>query len=333
MIWLALETSCDDTSVAVVEDGRRILSNLISSQINLHRKFGGVVPELASRKHLDNINPLMAQALKEGGIGWDDIGAVAVANGPGLVGSLLVGVAAAKTIAAVKGIPLAGVNHLSAHIYANFLGEPQPELPAVCLLVSGGHTSLALMEAHGRFTLLGETRDDAAGECFDKAARILGLPYPGGPEIDALAKQGNAEAVRFPRPYLGNDSFEFSFSGLKTAVMQYCKKNEGFNIHDVCASFQEAVVDVLLKKTFAAARAAGVGRILLAGGVACNSRLKEKFRAEAEKQGTELHIPAPVLCTDNAAMVACCAYYNSRRGLADDLTLDANPLLSWKDLK
>ncbi len=333
MLWLGIETSCDDTSVALVEDGKKIAANLISSQIDIHKLYGGVVPEIASRKHLETINPLIEQALLKAGASWQDIDAVAVSNGPGLIGSLLVGVAAAKAIAATLSIPIVGVNHLPAHVYANFLGENDIELPAIVLLVSGGHTCLADMRSHGDFELLGETRDDAVGECFDKAARILGLPYPGGPEIDRLAKTGDSGKIKFPRAFLNEDGYEFSFSGLKTSVMQYCKKNEGFDISDVCASFQESIVDVLVKKTIRAVKEKKHRHLLLAGGVACNSRLRIKLKEACEKSGIELHLPPPVLCTDNAAMVACCAHYDFLRGVKDDLSLNASPIMTWKDIR
>lgn len=329
MIWLGIETSCDDTSAAVVKDGKEILSNLISSQIDTHKLYGGVVPEIASRKHLEAINPLINEALARAGKEWSDIDAIAVSCGPGLVGSLLVGVSAAKAAAAMLDVPLVGVNHLPAHIYANFLRDNPPELPAAALLISGGHTCLAVMEAHGRFRFLGETRDDAVGECYDKSARIMGLPYPGGPEIDRLAKQGNRKAIHFPRPYLNESKYEFSFSGLKTAVLQYVKKNPDFSMPDVCASLQESIADVLARKTMDAAEEFGLKRLLIAGGVACNSRIREKFAKECERRGMDLFIPPPILCTDNAAMAACCAHYEYMNGKRSDLSLDASPALSW----
>lgn len=329
MIWLGIETSCDDTSVAVVRDGREIMSNLISSQIDVHRLYGGVVPEIASRKHLENINPLMAEALAEAGIGWGDVDAVAVSHGPGLIGSLIVGVAAAKAASAMLSVPLVGVNHLPAHIYANFLGEETPALPAVALLISGGHTCLAVMESHGRFKFLGETRDDAVGECYDKAARIMGLPYPGGPHIDRLAKEGDGKAIRFPRPYMNESRYEFSFSGLKTAVLQHVKRNPDCSVPDVCASLQESIADVLVRKTMNAAKEFGIKTLLIAGGVACNSRIRERFGEECRRRSMRLFVPPPVLCTDNAAMVACCAHYEYMGGKRSDLSLDAVPTLSW----
>ena len=332
MIWLGIETSCDDTSIAIVNNGAEILVNLISSQTNIHSLYGGVVPEIASRKHLETINPLIEEALKRGGLSWKDIDAAAVSYGPGLTGSLLVGIAAAKTISALLDIPLVGVNHLPAHIYANFLSDETPELPALALLISGGHTCLAIMKDHCDFQLLGETRDDAVGECFDKAARIMGLPYPGGPEIDKLAKIGNRKAVAFPRPYLKEYPYEFSFSGLKTAVLQYCKQIPDFYINDACASLQEAVSDVLARKTVQALKEYNLKTLLIAGGVACNSRLRERFQEECKKRDAKLFIPPPVLCTDNAAMAACLAHYKHMKGIKSDLSLDAVPGLSWENI-
>ena len=329
MIWLGIETSCDDTSVAIVKDGTQILANLISSQIDIHKLYGGVVPEIASRKHLETINPLMNAALSQAELKWSDIDAVAVSNGPGLIGSLLVGVSAAKAISALLDVPILGINHLPAHIYANFLGESEIQLPAVALLISGGHTCLVNMLAHGHFELLGETRDDAAGECFDKSARILGLPYPGGPEIDRLAQKGNAEKIKFPKAFIHEDNYEFSFSGLKTAVMQYCKKNPDFMIEDVCASLQKAIADVLVAKTLKALKATRNKTLLLAGGVACNSQIRKSLREIAEKHNIDFHMPPPVLCTDNAAMIACLAHYDYQRGVRNDLGVDASPIASW----
>lgn len=329
MIWFGIETSCDDTSVAIVKDGKHILANLISSQIDIHKLYGGVVPEIASRKHLETINPLMETALLQAGLKWPDIDAIAVSNGPGLIGSLLVGVSAAKALAALLNIPILGINHLPAHIYANFLGSADIKFPAVALLISGGHTCLVNMTSHGCFELLGETRDDAAGECFDKSARILGLPYPGGPEIDHLAQRGDAEKIKFPKAFINEDNYEFSFSGLKTAVMQYCKRNPDFLIEDVCASLQRAIADVLAAKTLKALKSTGNKTLLLAGGVACNSQIRKSLGSIAEKYNIDFHMPPPVLCTDNAAMIACLAHYNYQRGMRDDLALDASPIASW----
>jgi len=267
MIWLGLETSCDDTSVAIVKGGREILCNLISSQVALHKKFGGVVPELASRKHLEVLNPLMEEALERSRLTWKEIDGVAVSYGPGLVGSLLIGVAAAKTCAGFLGKPLVGINHLEGHIYANFLAFPAIPLPSMCLLVSGGHTMLMVMHGHGDLELLGETRDDAAGECFDKGGRFLGLPYPAGPVIDRTAAGGNERAVNFPRAHLYDSPFEFSFSGLKTAVLNFVKSGglERHPLEDICASFQSAIIDVLTDKTIRAIRAKKHRSLMLAG--------------------------------------------------------------------
>ncbi len=333
MIWLGIETSCDDTSVAVVKNGREILSNLISSQTDIHKIYGGVVPEIASRKHLENLNPVIEQALIKAKINWKDVEGVCVSNGPGLIGSLLVGVSAAKTISALLDIPLVGVNHLSAHIYANFLHYGEIELPAIALLISGGHTSLVKMSDHGAFELLGETRDDAAGECFDKAARIMGLPYPGGPEIDRLSKTGDKSKIKFPKAFWNDNSYEFSFSGLKTAVMQYYRKNPDECINDICASLQEAVADILVRKTINAAKNYKINQIMIAGGVACNSAVREKLTEECSKNKFQLLLPPPVLCTDNAAMVATCAHYDYERGIRDTLSLDASPIMSWDDIR
>jgi N6-L-threonylcarbamoyladenine synthase len=299
--------------------------------VELHERFGGVVPEIASRRHLEVLNPLIDEAVQKSRLGWQDIGGVCVSYGPGLVGALLLGVAAAKTIAAVRRIPLLGVNHLHGHIYANFLEYPDLPLPALCLLVSGGHTALIVMHSHGVMELLGETRDDAAGECFDKSARILGLAYPGGPVIDSMAREGNPSAVHFPRALSEGSSLEFSFSGLKTAVMYFVRSGglKEHSLSDVCASLQKAIVDVLVRKTVAAAKRTGISTVLMAGGVACNSYLRQAMKTAAEANGLELFRPSPVLCTDNAAMIACAAHHifqQSRTG--SPLTLDVCPGLA-----
>lgn len=329
VVILALETSCDETSAAVVADGSEILSNIISSQVDAHRKFGGVVPEVASRKHLELINQVVTEALSEAGLGFKDLDAIAVTYGPGLVGALLVGVSAAKAMAYGLDLPLVGVNHLEGHIYANFLFKPDLEFPLLCLVVSGGHTDLVFMERHGSFRLVGRTRDDAAGEAFDKVARALGLGYPGGPVIDRLAREGDPEAVKLPRAYLEEGSFDFSFSGLKSAVINYMHKaaqrGEKLNKADLAAGFQEAVTGVLVDKTLSAARETGVSTILLAGGVAANTRLRAGLTCRAERESRQVVIPPPVLCTDNAAMIACAAYYKYLRGAFAPLTLNAVP--------
>jgi N6-L-threonylcarbamoyladenine synthase len=328
-VILALETSCDETSAAVVVGGRKILSNIISSQIPLHRKFGGVVPEIASRKHIENVIPVVDEALKSAGVTLMDIDAIGVTYGPGLVGALLVGVAAAKALSFAADIPLIGVNHLEGHMFANFLAQPELEPPFAALVVSGGHTSLIHVKDYNDFSLLGQTRDDAAGEAFDKIARVMGLPYPGGPEIDKLAKEGNKEAIEFPRALAVHGSFEFSFSGLKSAVLNYInsarQRGEEVNKADVAASFQKAVTDVLTSKALDAAEFCQVKQLVLAGGVAANSALKEALTLECDKAGIRLFYPEPVLCTDNAAMIACRAYYQYMAGKVADLHLNAVP--------
>ncbi|WP_418791644.1 tRNA (adenosine(37)-N6)-threonylcarbamoyltransferase complex transferase subunit TsaD [Phosphitispora sp. TUW77] len=328
VIILGIETSCDETSAAVVADGSRIMSNIISSQVPVHQRFGGVVPEIASRKHVELINSVISQSLNEAGVNFKDITAIAVTYGPGLVGALLVGVSAAKALAYTLNLPLIGLNHVESHIYANFLSNP-PELPVVCLVVSGGHTDLIFIEAHGSYELIGRTRDDAAGEAFDKVARVMGLGYPGGPLIDKLAVGGNPTAIDFPRAYMENDSFDFSFSGLKSSVLNYLNKakmkDEEINMVDLAASFQGAVVDVLVDKSLAAAVKYGVKNILLAGGVASNTRLRQQLTQQATSFGISVRYPEPVFCTDNAAMVACAAYYKYLRHEFAPLTLNAVP--------
>ncbi len=331
-VILGLETSCDETAAAVVTPELEVLSNVISSQVEVHAKYGGVVPELASRKHLENIMVVVQRALEEAGVSLEDVGCVAVTYGPGLVGALLVGVSAAKGLAYGLGVPLVGVNHLQGHIYSGFLADRPPDRwPLVCLVVSGGHTDLVLMEGHGRFRLLGSTRDDAAGEAFDKAARTLGLGYPGGPAIDALARRGDPGAVSFPRAYLEPGSLDFSFSGLKTAVLLYVREHPETPPEDVAAAFERAVVDVLVDKTFAAARRYGAGGVVLAGGVAANTGLREAFIARSEAEGLPLVIPALEYCTDNAAMIAACGWHRFRRGARDGLDLDAVPGLELEE--
>jgi len=324
MLILAIETSCDETSAAVVVDGRRTLSNVISSSQQFHVRFGGIVPEIASRKQVEVISPVISQALEQAGVEWGDIEAVAVTNRPGLIGSLVVGLCAAKAIAWARGIPLVGVNHLEGHMAANLLLDPPPAFPAVSLVVSGGHTDLALMEAPGRYQILGRTRDDAAGEAFDKAARLLGLGYPGGPAIDSLAREGNRAVIAFPRALLP-DSWDFSFSGLKTALARYLRDTRESDrppVADLAASFQEALVEVLVTKSLLACEQTGVPRLLVSGGVAVNSRLRELLHERAADFGVEVSIPPPVLCTDNAAMVAAAAWPRLQRGRYDDLHLD-----------
>ncbi len=329
VIILGIETSCDETSAAVVVDGRVIRSNIISSQVDVHSKFGGVVPEVASRKHLELINNVIREALDTAGLSFSDLNAVAVTYGPGLVGALLVGVAAAKSVSFGLDIPLLGVNHLEGHVFANLLMEPNPGFPLICLVVSGGHTDLLLMHGPGRYELLGATRDDAAGEAFDKVARVLGLGYPGGPQVDKLAETGDPQAVALPRSYLEEGSLDFSFSGLKTAVINHLhrakQRGEEINPANVAAGFRQAVVDVLVRKTLAAVKLCDTRVIMLAGGVAANKLLREELAARATGQGLRLIYPPPELCTDNAAMIACAAYYKYLRGDFAPITLNAVP--------
>ena len=329
---LGIETSCDETSASVVADGRHVLSNIISSQIDLHRKYGGVVPEIASRNHTENVVPVIDAALREANAGLDDLSGVGVTYGPGLVGALLVGVATAKAISFARNIPLIGVHHLEGHIFAAFLSHADLEPPFLALIVSGGHTSLVQVESYQLFRLLGQTRDDAAGEAFDKVARVLGLEYPGGPNLEKLASNGSAEAIKFPRAYTGADRFGFSFSGLKSAVINYLhtagQKGEQVEPADVAASFQEAVVAVLVDKAMQAATENEASKLVLAGGVAANGYLRKKLAAACDRSGIRLYVPDPVLCTDNAAMIACRAHYALDAGLRSNLMLNAIPYLS-----
>ncbi len=322
---LGIETSCDETAVAVVRDGRMILSNVVASQMAEHAKYGGVVPEIASRRHVENINAVLARALDEAGLGFGDVHAVAVTNRPGLLGALLVGVTAAKAFALALGVPIVGVHHIEAHLYANFLTHADAAFPAVALVVSGGHTDLFHVKGHGEYVLLGRTRDDAAGEAFDKCARLMGLDYPGGPAIEEAAKTGNPKAVPLPRPWLDDDPFAFSFSGLKTAVRRLAQSENPPAVPDLSAAFQESVVDVLVGKTLRAARATGETRVFLAGGVAANARLRERMRAACDAAGLSLFFPPPALCTDNGAMIAATGFFHLQAGHADDLTLSTLP--------
>jgi N6-L-threonylcarbamoyladenine synthase len=317
---LGIETSCDETAAAVVEDGTSILSSKISSQVEIHARYGGVVPEVASRQHLLSIIPVIEQAKAEASVGWDDLDGVAVTMGPGLAGSLLVGVNMAKALSLARGLPLIGVNHLEGHIYANWLNHPRIDFPGVCLIVSGGHSDLVLMKGHGDYTLLGRTRDDAAGEAFDKAARILGLGYPGGPAIDRAAKEAKAD-LNLPRAWL-KGSHDFSFSGLKTALLRLAESGQISSPADAAASFQTAVVEVLVAKTVAVAREHRVKQVLLAGGVAANRLLRQRL---TEDSPVPVLIPEPILCTDNAAMIAACSYYHLQAGRVDGLDLDVMP--------
>ena len=323
---LGIETSCDETAASIVEDGRVVRSSVISSQIDLHARFGGVVPEIAGRAHLQVLPAVVADAVGEAGLDDADVDAVAVTIGPGLIGSLLVGVSAAKALSLVWDVPFVGVNHLEAHLYASLLAEPDLELPMLVLLVSGGHTMLVVMEDHGRLEVLGSTLDDAAGEAFDKVARYLGLGYPGGPAIDRLARDGDAEAIAFPRAVADRPT-DFSFSGLKTAVVNHVRRHPDAVTADVVASFQEAVVDVLVDKALAAAEDRGVPTVCLGGGVAANSRLRDRFVAACEAQGRAWSIPALDLCTDNAAMVAAAGHWQLHRAGATPLDIGADPSL------
>jgi N6-L-threonylcarbamoyladenine synthase len=327
---LAIETSCDDTGAAVLLDGRKILSNVVSSQVSIHQKYGGVVPELASRRHIESIVPIVTEALETAKLTLGQIDGIAVTQGPGLVGSLLVGLSFAKSLSFAMGLPLVGVNHVEAHLSAIFLEEKPPRFPFIGLVVSGGHTSLFRVDGFGKFRRLGQTRDDAAGEAFDKVAKLLGLGYPGGPIIDELSRKGNSKAIRFPRPSLGKNSFDFSFSGLKTAVVNYVKAHpetpQSYSnelIRNIVSSFQEAVVDVLVKKTLQAAQHEGLKKVVLSGGVAANRVLRERMVEEARDQKVRVYVPSPLFCTDNAAMVGVVGYEYLKRGVRAPLSLNA----------
>ncbi len=327
---LGIESSCDETAAAVVKNGREVLSNIISSQIVIHRKFGGVVPEIASRKHIENVMPVIDAALQEAKVGLEDIDAVAVTYGPGLVGALLVGLSAAKSLAWASNKPLIGVNHLEGHVFANFLADSELEPPFMALVVSGGHTALLKVTGYNSFELLGQTRDDAAGEAFDKIARIMGLPYPGGPEIEKLALDGNPLAINFPVAKL-DAPYEFSFSGVKSAVINYVHNQQQakreINRADVAASFQHAVVDALVQKAVHALQETGLKKIVLAGGVSANKTLQNTLAEAVEKVGAQLVHPTPILCTDNAVMVACRGYFMYQAGIRSPLDLNAVPSL------
>jgi N6-L-threonylcarbamoyladenine synthase len=325
---LGIETSCDETAAAVVVDGTRVASSVVSSQVDLHARFGGVVPEIASRAHVELINPVVAEALLEAGCNGPDVSAVAATVGPGLVGALLVGVSAAKAFALAWGVPFVGVNHLEAHLYAAFLEEPDLSPPLVLLLVSGGHTLLVAMEGHLRYRLLGGTIVDAAGEAFDKVARLLGLPYPGGPAIDALAMEGDRTAIAFPRAMI-DEGYDFSFSGVKTSVLTYLRKHPDVSAADVAASFQEAVVDVLVTKARRAAREVGASGLCLAGGVAANSALRERVLDACIADGLRAFVPSRTMCTDNAAMVAATAWYRLREDGPTPMSAGAEPALRF----
>ncbi|MDD4509008.1 MAG: tRNA (adenosine(37)-N6)-threonylcarbamoyltransferase complex transferase subunit TsaD [Eubacteriaceae bacterium] len=329
---LAIESSCDETSIAIVEDGRNVIINKIYSQIDIHKKYGGVVPEIASRNHVIKLPYVLESALTESQLTFDDIDAIAVTHGPGLVGALLVGVSAAKALAYALNKPLIGVNHIEGHIAANYIQFPDLKPPFLTLVVSGGHTYLIQVNAYESYTILGRTLDDAAGEAFDKVARVLGYPYPGGPAIDQAAREGNAEAVKFPRVFLDKNSFDFSFSGLKSAVLNYinhCKqKNIEFKREDIAASFQAAVLDVLVEKTCHCAKKTGLKKVCIAGGVSANQGLRTRMKKQAGEEGITVYYPDLVLCTDNAAMIGSMAYYDYQAGKTSDLYLNAEPGLN-----
>lgn len=329
VIILGIETSCDETSAAIVKNGREILGHKIASQIDLHKQYGGVVPEIASRKHVEVINPLIDETIKEAGLSLDEMDGVAVTYGPGLVGALLVGVATAKALAYGLSIPLIGVHHIEGHISANYIVHRELAPPFLCLVVSGGHSHLVWVKDYGQYEILGQTLDDAAGEAYDKVARTLGLGYPGGPVIDKLAQSGDPHFIEFPRPYIKDPHYDFSFSGLKTAVINHLhtmdQRGEDYRVEDIAASFQQAIMDVLVDKTIRAAMEKKADKIVLAGGVAANSALRDQLGEGCRERGIELYYPTPLLCTDNGAMIACAGYYKLMRGGISDLTLNAVP--------
>lgn len=331
ILVLGIESSCDETAAAVVKNGRTVLSNVISSQIDIHKLYGGVVPEIASRKHIERINQVIDSALQEADVSLDDLDAVSVTYGPGLVGALLVGVGVAKAIAYARHLPLVGVHHIEGHIAANYIEHPELEPPFLCLVVSGGHTHLVHVKKYNQFEILGRTRDDAAGEAFDKVARAIGLGYPGGPKIDALAKEGNPQAIHFPRAKVEDTQFDFSFSGVKSAVLNYINgcamKGEEVNPADVAASFQAAVVDVLVSRAVMAAKELGETKLALAGGVASNSALRAGMKAACEKERLTLYYPSPGYCTDNGVMIGVAGYYEYITGTRHGWDLNAVPNL------
>lgn len=328
---LAIESSCDETAASVVKNGRTILSNVISSQIELHKLYGGVVPEIASRKHIEKVNQVVEEALKDADVTLDDLDAIGVTYGPGLVGALLVGVAEAKAIAYAKKLPLVGVHHIEGHVSANYIEHPDLEPPFLCLIVSGGHTHLVIVKDYGEFEILGRTRDDAAGEAFDKVARAIGLGYPGGPKIDKLSKEGNPEAIVFPRAKIGTCPYDFSFSGVKSAVLNYINqaqmKGEEVNRADLAASFQKAVVDVLVEHAMLAAKDYKMDKIAIAGGVASNGTLRAAMEKACVENGYKFYRPSPIFCTDNAAMIGVAAYYEYMKGTRHGWDLNAVPNL------
>ena len=331
VLVLAIETSCDETAAAVVKNGREILSNTIYTQIKLHTVFGGVVPEIASRKHIEKINPVIETALQEAVVTLDEIDAIAVTYGPGLVGALLVGVAEAKAIAYATKKPLIGVHHIEGHISANYIEHKELEPPFLCMVASGGHSHLVMVKDYGEYEIIGRTRDDAAGEAFDKVARAIGLGYPGGPKIDKLAREGDKNAITFPRAKISGSPDDFSFSGLKSSVLNYLNQCEmkGVEVNraDVAASFQQAVIDVLTEHTVAAAKRVGIKKVAIAGGVDSNSSLREQMKKKCENNGITFYYPSPVYCTDNAAMIGVAGYYEYRKGVRDGWDLNAVPNL------
>lgn len=328
---LAIESSCDETAASVVKNGRCVLSNIISSQIAIHTLYGGVVPEIASRKHIEKINQVVEAALKEADVTLDDIDAIGVTYGPGLVGALLVGVAEAKAIAYAKKKPLVGVHHIEGHVSANYIEHPDLEPPFLCEIISGGHTHLVIVKDYGSFEILGRTRDDAAGEAFDKVARAIGLGYPGGPKIDKLAKEGNPHAIDFPRAHMEDAPYDFSFSGVKSAVLNHLNKcrmtGEPIVEADIAASFQQAVVDILVDNAIRAAKDYHMDRLAIAGGVASNGALRAAMEAACEKEGIRFYRPSPIFCTDNAAMIGVAAYYEYQKGTRHGWDLNAVPNL------
>ncbi|MFR3035859.1 MAG: tRNA (adenosine(37)-N6)-threonylcarbamoyltransferase complex transferase subunit TsaD [Blautia hydrogenotrophica] len=328
---LAIESSCDETAASVVKNGRTILSNVISSQIELHKLYGGVVPEIASRKHIEKINQVIEQALADAGVTLEDLDAVGVTYGPGLVGALLVGVAEAKAISYAKKLPLVGVHHIEGHVSANYIEHPDLEPPFLCLIVSGGHTHLVIVKDYGEFEILGRTRDDAAGEAFDKVARAIGLGYPGGPKIDKLSDEGNPEAIEFPKGKIEGAPYDFSFSGVKSAVLNYLNqakmRGQEVNAADSAASFQKAVIEVLVEHTMQAAKDYQMEKVAVAGGVASNRHLRQAMKDACERNGCLFYHPSPIFCTDNAAMIGVAAYYEYQKGTRHGWDLNAIPNL------
>ena len=331
VLILAIESSCDETAASVVKNGREVLSNVISSQIELHKIYGGVVPEIASRKHIEKINQVIEEALSDASVTLDDLDAIGVTYGPGLVGALLVGVAEAKAIAYAKKLPLVGVHHIEGHISANYIENKELEPPFICLVVSGGHTHLVCVKDYGKYEIIGRTRDDAAGEAFDKVARAIGLGYPGGPKIDKLSKEGNPNAIVFPKAHITDGPYDFSFSGVKSAVLNYINgcnmKGEEYKTADIAASFQKAVTDVLVENAMKAVKEYGMNKFAIAGGVASNSTLRSAMEEACKKNGIDFYHPSPIYCTDNAAMIGAAAYYEYLNGTRHGWDLNAVPNL------